>query len=358
MKKTACFELHKELGGKIVDFAGWALPIQFKGILAEHEAVRTRCGIFDCSHMGQAFFRGKDTLSFLQFLISNNLEKIPDGKAIYSGMLDDFGCFVDDLIVYRISQSEAMAVINASNIEKDIEWMLKVAKDKGYNVEISDRSDEMGLLALQGPESPKFLKSVLGLDLVSIKRFGFVTFEFNGQEGFICRTGYTGEEGVELVFPNSVITELFRKFVESGVEPCGLGARDSLRLEKGYSLYGHEITDQTNAIEAGLSWTVDFEKESFMGKEALMKVKEDGPNRKLIGFRMDGKSMGRQGDLIVNESEDVIGEVTSGTFSPTLKVGVGLAYVPKDYRLDSLNIKVRKRVLSAKVWSRDLLKEE
>jgi len=356
MKKTACYDVHREQGGKIVDFAGWALPIQFQGILKEHEAVRTRCGIFDCSHMGQVFVKGPKVLDYFQNLISNNIEKISDGKAIYSGMLNEEGGFVDDLIVYRISPTEAMAVINASNIDKDVAWMKKVEKDGEYGLSIEDRSDEMGLVALQGPESPKFLQETLGIDLKAIKRFGFITFNFEGQDGFLCRTGYTGEEGVELVFPNGVMPKLLKAFIDHGVTPCGLGARDSLRLEKGYSLYGHEIDDTTNAIEAGLSWTVDLEKNDFIGKSALLKIKEEGTKRKLVAFKMEGKAMARQGDVIVDEDENELGTVTSGTFSPSLKGGIGLAYVPSSFTKKQLHIKVRKRVLTANLCKRDFLK--
>jgi len=355
MKKTPCFDLHRELGGKIVDFAGWALPVQYQGILKEHEAVRTNCGIFDCSHMGQVFVKGPRTLEFLQKLISNNLNKIPDGKAIYSGMLNENGCFVDDLIVYRISASEAMVVVNASNIEKDFAWMKKVEREGGFGLSLDNRSEAMGLLALQGPDSPKYLNRVLGLDLSSIKRFGFVVLNYEGQQGYICRTGYTGEEGVELVFPNEVVAGMMKAFVDAGVTPCGLGARDSLRLEKGYSLYGHEITDKTNALEAGLAWTVDFAKDDFIGKQALEAVKSHGPTRKLIGFVMDGKAMARQGDLVVDAQEKEIGIVTSGTFSPTLKIGIGLAYVPSGYEDDSIRLQVRNKILTAKRCSRSFV---
>ena len=355
MKKTACYEVHRKLGGKIVDFAGWALPIQFEGILKEHEIVRTKCGIFDCSHMGQVFVKGEKTLDFFQKLISNNIEKIPDGKAIYSGMLNEKGGFVDDLIVYRISSTEAMAVINASNIEKDVAWMEKVIQESGYDLSLEDRSDQMGLLALQGPSSPEFLNKVLGLDLSEIKRFGFATLNYQGSEGYICRTGYTGEEGVELVFPNDVMPMLLNAFVESGVAPCGLGARDSLRLEKGYSLYGHEIDDTTNAIEAGLSWTVDLGKDDFIGKGALEEVKAKGATRKMVGFQMEGRAMARQGDLVVDQDGQDIGVVTSGTFSPTLKVGIGLAYVPSSFDTETLNLKVRKKVLPATVVTRNFI---
>lgn len=348
MKKTACYDVHLDLGAKMVDFAGWSMPVQYGSMIKEHESVREACGLFDCSHMGQVFVEGSDAEAFIQKLISNNLQRIRHGKAIYSGMLTEAGTFVDDLIVYWRGENRFMIIVNASNIEKDVAWMKQVAETEGQNVEVDDRSEGHGLLAIQGPQAPQVVEKLFPGVYGELESFSFVETQHAGAPGFICRTGYTGEAGVEVIFPNEVMPQLMRAFIEAGALPCGLGARDSLRLEKGYSLYGHEITDETHALEAGLAWTVDLAKTDFIGKAALEKVKAEGQAHRLIGFVMEERAIARHGDDVCDAQGQAIGKVTSGVFSPALKKGIGLAYVPSDLEGDEVFMKVRKKVMKAK----------
>jgi aminomethyltransferase len=352
VQKTALNDYHREIGARMVDFAGWDMPIQFKSIINEHLAVRKNCGVFDCSHMGQFFVTGAQAESFVEQLITNSLSKIDVGKAIYSPMLFENGTFVDDLIVYWLDQNSFMFVVNASNIDKDLTWMKDVAEKMGGDIQIQNRSDELSLLAVQGPKSPEFLEKVLALDFQSMKPFGFMEMDFDGVKGWCCRTGYTGELGVELVIPNEVAVETLKALVEAGVEPCGLGARDLLRLEKGYSLYGHEIDDSNDPLSTGLQWTVDMKKEVFIGKSALENMIKNGHQKKLVGYKVEGRALARHGAKVFSSDGREIGVVTSGAFSPTLKQGIGLAYIEASHDADDLLLEVRQKKIEAKLHSR------
>ncbi len=351
MKKTILYDQHVALGGKVVDFSGWLLPVQYVGILKEHDAVRKACGIFDTSHMGEIRIKGDGAKTFVNRLISNNLERIAPGQALYSPLLKEDGTFVDDLIAYEFAPDEIFLVVNASNIEKDFEWIKskQIPTDK---VAVVNESDSYSMLAVQGPKAPDVLNKIFPGEYARLKSFSFSRPIFQECGILFSRTGYTGEEGVELIVPNSVAVELFNALLAAGAVPCGLGARDSLRLEKGFSLYGHEIDETTNALEAGLGWTVDFGKPDFIGKSALEKIKSEKPRRKLVGLTMIDQGIPRNAHSVVNENGEALGVVTSGTHSPSTGKNIALAYVPADYTADTIFVDVRGKKIRAKIGKR------
>ena len=327
LKKTPLHEVHKELGGKLVDFGGWELPVQFSGILDEHDAVRNRVGIFDVSHMGEITVRGPQALELLQRTTCNDVSKLEDGRAHYNGLLYPNGTFVDDILIYKIADGDYFVVVNASNSDKDFDW-LKQASD-GLDVEVENVSDQWAQLAIQGPEAERMLQPFTSVVLADIKYYRFVRGIFGGVPAIISRTGYTGEDGFELYIHPEHAAPMMRKLVEAGAKPCGLGARDTLRLEAKMALYGNDIDDTTTPIEADLGWIVRLEKGDFAGKDVLAREKAEGPRRKLVGFEMIDRGIGRHGYPIVDRGNE-IGVVTSGTHSPTLKKAIGLAYLPLD----------------------------
>lgn len=325
MKKTPLYEEHLKLNAKMVPFAGWEMPVQYAGLVKEHEAVRTNAGLFDVSHMGEFEFGGSDALPFLNFLTANNVAKLVDGQAQYSLLCNKEGGIVDDILVYRLGENEYWMVVNASNIEKDWNWINQIARETGFkNLFIRNSSDETCLIALQGPKAKELL------DFSDLKPFHFKKLLLPNlkNEIMIARTGYTGEEGVEIFCKPAEGLILWRQLIEKGATPTGLGARDTLRLEACLSLYGHEITDETNPFEAGLSWVVKMEKENFVGKDALAKIRETGLKRKLVGFQMIDKGIAREHYKTFSQGKKEIGYVTSGSYSPTSKQSIGLAYLP------------------------------
>lgn len=333
MKKTNFNEVHKKYGAKLVPFAGFEMPVQYaNGILAEHKAVRERVGIFDVSHMGEVEIRGGDAAAFIQRLTVNDVTKLAAGKAQYSAMCYPDGGIVDDLLVYHRGD-HYMLVINASNIEKDIAWMRENAV--GFaDLDIRDVSDEINLLAVQGPKSIDVLQKLTSTALADIPYYNFAEGELAGVPMLLSRTGYTGEVGFELYFRGDVAAAetvweaIMAAGAEEGIEPAGLGARDTLRLEKGYCLYGNDIDATTNPLEAGLGWITKLKKGEFVALDVLNKVKEEGAKRKLVAFKMaEERQLPRHGYPIVVDGAEA-GVVTSGTQSPNLGIGIGLGYVP------------------------------
>ncbi|NLN32206.1 MAG: glycine cleavage system aminomethyltransferase GcvT [Flavobacteriaceae bacterium] len=332
MKVTSFNQIHKDLGAKMVPYAGFEMPVQYKGVNHEHMIVREGVGVFDVSHMGQFFAKGPEVENLLQFVGTNDVSKVAIGQAQYTCMLNENGGIVDDLIIYKISEDEWMLVVNAANIEKDWEW---INRQNSWNVQLEDRSDEMSLLAIQGPKAIEAMQSLTDINLSEIPFYQFVIGKFAGVEDvIISATGYTGSGGFEIYFKNEAAQTIWEKVMEAGkdfgIEPCGLASRDTLRLEKGFCLYGNDINDDTNPLEAGLGWITKLNTE-FLGKEIIAKEKEEGINRKLIGFKMIEKGIPRQGYKIVDEYENTLGVVTSGTQSPMLKEGIGLGYVAVDF---------------------------
>ncbi|HXX62773.1 MAG TPA: glycine cleavage system aminomethyltransferase GcvT [Bacteroidota bacterium] len=328
LKRTAFHAVHTRMGAKIVEFAGFEMPVQYTGIIEEHRKVREAVGLFDVSHMGEVELRGRDALAFVQKITINDASKLAPGAVQYSAMCYDDGGIVDDLLVYNMGD-HYMLVINAANTAKDIAWMQKQISG---DVSLIDRSDAISLLALQGPASLRTLKGLTDADLDSLAYYHWTRGTVAGVDMIISRTGYTGELGFELYFPSDVATgeavwnAIMNAGRPQGIGPVGLGARDTLRLEMGYCLYGHDIDQTTNPIEAGLGWITKLSKGDFIGKAPIQSAKEKGPVRKLIGFVMQDRAFPRQGYGISNSGAST-GTVTSGTFSPVLGKGIGMGYV-------------------------------
>ena len=326
LKKTPLNSLEHELGGKMIDFGGWELPVQFTGILDEHDAVRTRAGLFDVSHMGEITVKGHDALLLLQRATCNDVSKLEDGRAQYNALLYPTAGFVDDILIYRLGADDYFVVVNASNSDKDFEWLADCAK--GMDVEVTNESANYAQLALQGPNAQRILQPLVDVDLGPIKYYRFARGKVDGTEAIISRTGYTGEDGFELYVAPPESQRIFRKLIENGdVKPCGLGARDTLRLEAKMALYGNDIDATTTPLEADLGWIVKIDKGDFYGRDVLERESAEGPRRKLVGFEMVDRGIARHGYPIVDGQEE-IGVVTSGTQSPTLKKPIGLAYLP------------------------------
>lgn len=311
----------------MIDFGGWELPVQFTGILDEHEAVRTRAGLFDVSHMGEITVKGRQAVDLLQRTTCNNVSKLADGQAQYNGLLYPTGGFVDDILIYRMSGDDYFVVVNASNSDKDFEWLRDAAK--GLDVEVRNESANYAQLAIQGPQSQRLLQPVTDVDLSAIKYYRFTRGKVDGVDAIISRTGYTGEDGFEVYVAPQHGPKIFRKLVDAGAQACGLGARDTLRLEAKMALYGNDIDHSTTPLEADLGWIVKLDKGEFMGRDVLEREQSEGPRRKLVGFEMVDRGIARHGYPIVEGGQE-IGIVTSGTHSPTLKKAIGLAYLPPD----------------------------
>ena len=328
LKRTAFFDQHVALGGKIVEFAGFEMPVQYSGIMDEHQRVRTAVGIFDVSHMGEVEVWGRDALAFVQRVTINDASRLFEGRVQYSAMCYDDAGIVDDLLVYHMGD-HYMLVINAANTVKDIEWLHRHVDG---DVKLKDRSDDIALLAVQGPRSLATLQKLTSADLSAIPYYHFVRHKLAGVDMIVSRTGYTGELGFELYFPSdpSPGDRVWKAVMEAGKEfgigPVGLGARDTLRLEMGYCLYGHDIDKTTNPLEAGLGWITRLDKGPFNGRDALLRVKQQGLSRRLVGFELDDRAFPRQG-YPIHAGGTTVGTVTSGTYSPTLGKGIGMGYV-------------------------------
>mgnify|MGYP000489075311 FL=1 len=352
MKNTALTETHEALGAKMVPFAGYNMPVQYEGINIEHETVRQAVGVFDVSHMGEFLIDGEHALELIQKVSSNDASKLTIGKAQYSCLPNDDGGIVDDLIIYKIKEEQYLLVVNASNIEKDWNW-IQSKNDVGANMR--DLSEDYSLLAIQGPKAIEAMQSITSHDLSAIKFYNFVVGDFAGVEHvIISATGYTGSGGFEIYCKNSDAKQIWDKVFDAGadfgIKPIGLAARDTLRLEMGYCLYGNDIDDTTSPIEAGLGWITKFTKD-FTNSEAIKAEKERGIENKLIAFELDERGIPRQGYDIVDHNGNKIGRVTSGTMSPSLGKGIGLGYVPKvfaDFH-SKINIQIRKKAIPATV---------
>jgi len=356
--RTPLYEEHLKLKARIVEFGGWDMPVFYTNVIDEHNCTRTRVGIFDICHMGEIIVEGKAAFDFIQKLITNDLKKLIDGKAFYTHICLENGCIIDDLFIYRFNEDKYMFVVNAANIEKDYQWMLKHKVD---GVSIINKSDEMAKLDLQGPKSQDVLAKLVDYDLIELKRFCFVEKEISGIKVIVSRTGYTGEDGFELYFDSSKAVDIWNRILEEGkefgIQPIGLGARDTLRIEACYSLYGHELSEHINPIEASTSFVVKLDKDDFIGKGALVRVKENGVLRKVVAFEMIDKAIPRKGYVVSKDGVE-LGYVTSGTMSPMLKKGIGLAFVKVDYAIEGneININIRGKLYSAKIVRKPIYK--
>jgi len=330
MKRTAFYRMHQQLGAKIIEFAGFEMPIQYSGIIDEHKCVRTAVGMFDVTHMGEFEIRGKDALALVQRATTNDASKLFEGKVQYSSMCYPDAGIVDDLLVYRFSD-HFMFVVNASNCAKDFEWIR--SNIGNLNVELIDRSEETSLLAIQGPKSLEMLQPLTSANLSAMQYYTFVQTKLAGVDMIVSRTGYTGELGFELYFESSVATgeKIWTTLIDAGkkfgLKPTGLGARDTLRLEMGFCLYGNDIDKTTNPLEAGLGWITRLDKGDFIGRDALLKVKQDGLKRRLVGFTIDDEKAFPRHGYEIQANGIHAGHVTSGTVSPMLDKGIGMGYV-------------------------------
>jgi aminomethyltransferase len=356
LKKTPLNEAHRSLGGKMVEFGGWDMPVQYTaGVLTEHLRTRTYAGLFDVSHMGEIHVDGKDAIPFVNSITTNDVSKLVDGQAHYSAMLYENGTVVDDLLVYRFSAEKLFLVVNAGTQDKDWAWMNE--NRKGFDVDLRHASEEYCQIAIQGPEATEMLQTITETDLSAIKYYHFTTGEVDGVPSIISRTGYTGEDGFEVYADSAKAVQLWNKMLEignygseDGILPCGLAARNTLRLESAMSLYGHEISDEFTPLEANLGWICKLNKDNFIGKEALVKQKTDGLKKKLVGFEVTDKGIARDGfDVYVNDKK--VGYVTSGSPAPFLKKNIGLAYLPIQFANlgQEIKIDVRGRFLSATI---------
>ena len=350
MKLTALNHIHHQLGAKMVAFAGYEMPVSYAGVNIEHETVRKHVGVFDVSHMGEFFVEGKDALALIQKVTTNDASVLVDRQAQYTCMPNSSGGIVDDLIIYKFHDEKFMMVVNASNIQKDWEW---INAHNSFDARLSNSSDEYSLLAIQGPKAVEAMQSSSPLDLSAIKFYHFEVGEFAGaQDVIISATGYTGSGGFEIYFKNKDAEQIWATVLEAGktfgIQPIGLAARDTLRLEMGMCLYGNDIDETTSPIEAKLGWITKFTKD-FINEEALKKEKENGPKRKLVTFEVTEKGIPRHGYDLLNADGDKIGHVTSGTMSPSLKKAIGMGYVETEYAKfgTEIYIQIRKKQVKA-----------
>jgi aminomethyltransferase len=325
--RTPLYETHRKAGARLVEFAGWEMPVQYAGLLAEHEAVRTRAGLFDVSHMGEVVFRGPRALEALNRLFTNDLSRCADGQAQYGCLCREDGGIVDDVVVYRRAADDLLVCVNAANREKDFAWLAGGAG----GAEVRNESDQWAQLALQGPLAAQLLQRLTNANLSALRSYRFAQGEVAGVPCLVARTGYTGEDGLELFCPPDAAVRIWDEILEAGKHekavPCGLGARDSLRLEMAYRLYGSDMDDGTTPLEAGLGWVVKLDKGDFVGRAALARQREQGVGRKLVGFVLTEPGIARHGYPVLQDGRQV-GVVTSGTRSPTLGTSIGLAYLP------------------------------
>ena len=358
MKKLVLSDLHETLGGKMVEYAGYKMPIQYaEGVKIEHQTVRESVGVFDVSHMGELFISGDKALDFLQYITSNDVSKLIPGKVQYTCLPNANGGIVDDFLLYMIAKNNYLLVVNASNMEKDLAW---INKHNTFGCRVDNQSDNFSLLAVQGPKSIELLQELTSVDLSEIKYYNFrIGSIADIDEVILSRTGYTGEIGFEIYVKNESVKQLWDALFATSIEmkAIGLAARDTLRLEKGYCLYGNDINDTTSPIEAGLGWITKFTKE-FVNHDNLKAQKEAGATKKLVGLELIDKGIARNGYPIVNAEGNKIGIITSGTMSPTLNKAIAMAYVPKELsKVDSeILIQVRKKQIRAKVVAMPFLK--
>ncbi len=354
-KKTPLYDSHVELGGRMVDFAGYTLPVSFRGIVSEHQRVREKVGLFDVSHMGEIEIKGEGAEDFGEYVVTNRVKKLTPGRICYTVACNQEGNILDDLLVYKFSPERILLVVNAINSDKIYNHVAAMAPE---GVGISNLTPEIAQIAVQGPRSKELIlkskfSSAVRDKVEKLKYYRFFTFRLDGQEVLFSRTGYTGEWGYEIYVPSFMATQVWRELLEEGRElgagPVGLGARDTLRFEAGYCLYGHELNEQTSPLEAGLSWVVKLKKDDFVGRESLLEEKEKGPARMLAGFELEGRRIGRQGYPLLLDGEE-IGKVTSGTFSPTLQksMAMGLISSSTPEEADDFAVNVRGKPVPAR----------
>ena len=355
MKKTHLYKYHVE-HGNVIDFGGFAMPVWYEGIKVEHAAVRNACGIFDTCHMGRTWATGPDVIRFLNYVVTNDVTTLEKNGGLYTVMCRPTGGIIDDLILYKISDEKFWVVYNASNREKDFKWLKKNSKD--FDVKLKDVSDEVAMIAVQGPKAQEVLQKITEQDLEKVERFDIAELTVSGYEMMAARTGYTGEDGFELYIPDTTpenpekALKVWNDLIEAGAVPCGLGARDSLRLEAGLWLYGNDMDESINPLEARLGWTVKLDKEGyFIGQRAIQKKKDEGITKILVGIKMEERGIPRHGYPVLNLEEEEIGLVTSGGLSPTLGYGIAMAYVPPEYRKrgTELYIQIRGKPVKGKV---------
>ena len=353
MKNTALSQTHESLGAKMVPFAGYNMPVSYEGVTAEHETVRKSLGVFDVSHMGEFLISGPQALALIQKVSSNDAAKLTIGKAQYSCLPNETGGIVDDLIIYKLKEEQYLLVVNASNIEKD--WSHISTYNEAIGADMRDISEDYSLLAIQGPKAVEAMQSLTSVDLAEIKFYNFKVADFAGIEHvIISATGYTGSGGFEIYCKNTDVKQIWDKVFEAGadfgIKPIGLAARDTLRLEMGYCLYGNDINDTTSPFEAGLGWITKFTKD-FVNSEALAKEKAHGPERKLVAFELDERGIPRHDYDIVDGQGKKIGIVTSGTMSPSMGKGIGLGYVPTVFSEigSKIQIQIRKKAIPATI---------
>jgi aminomethyltransferase len=350
--RTPLHDRHVELGGRMVEFAGWEMPVQYVGVMEEHRAVRGAAGLFDVSHMGELRVRGGGAEAFLQGLTPNDVGRLAPGRAHYSGLLTPQGTYLDDILVYRLAAEDFLVVVNASNRAKDAAWVTEQAAGSG--AQVADESDRFALLALQGPRALDILAPLATQGVGALRYYGFLEGEVAGRRALVSRTGYTGEDGFEIYLDPDDAVPVWDRLLEAGaplgLQPAGLGARDTLRLEAAMALYGHELDEATTPLEAGLSWVVKLDKGEFLGRQALLAQQVRGIERQLVGFEIEGRGIAREAHPVLQDGQTV-GRVTSGTFSPTLNKGLGMAYLPPSLAApgQQLEIEVRGRRLPARV---------
>ncbi len=353
LKRTPLNDVHRSSGGKMVDFGGWDMPVQYEaGVIAEHLATRERAGLFDVSHMGEIWVDGPDAIAFVNHLTTNDVSNLDDGQAHYSALTNENGGVVDDLLVHRFSEDKLLLVVNAATTEKDWAWI--EPKASGFDVKLRQASDDYCQIAIQGPKAASILQTMTDTELSSIKYYHFTTGKVDGVDSIIARTGYTGEDGFEVYAEPSKAVQLWNKMLDAGASdgilPCGLAARNTLRLEAAMSLYGHELSDTISPLEANLGWICKLGKGDFIGRDPMQKLKDEGLKRRLVGFEMVDKGIARDG-FEVYIGDERVGEVTSGSPAPFLKKNIGLALVPVEFAKtgQEITIDVRGKKLAAVV---------
>lgn len=361
IKKTCLYDRHVALEAQMSPFAGFIMPIQYTGIVDEHNAVRNSCGVFDVSHMGEVFVEGPDAERYVNHIFTNDVTGMPVGKILYGMMLYDNGGTVDDLLVYRLAPQQFLLVINAANIEKDVAWINERVNDACFDIKIDHASDRFGQIAVQGPDSEAVLHDVLGIDGEQLAFYTATTiFADNGEEIIVSRTGYTGEDGFEIYASPAVICDFWDELIKSGrATPCGLGCRDTLRFEVGLPLYGDELSADISPIEAGLGMFVKVDKEEFVGKDAVARQKAEGVERKLVGLELSDRAIPRHGYAVLNLDGQPIGEITTGYHAISVDKSVAMAFVKRDYTaLDTeVLVQIRRRTFLAKVVRKQFYKK-
>lgn len=368
IKKTSFHSIFKELGAKLVPFAGWEMPVKFSGQIEEHLHVRNHVGVFDVSHMGEIVIRGKKALQFVNYLVTNNVEPYKQNKVTYTLICNHHGKTLDDILVYPFSETHIFLCVNAANVDKDFEWIKSIYEEKKseYELEIENVSDLYSQLAIQGPKAVDALQTLLAEDISELKYYHAYWTKINGTDVLLSRTGYTGEIGFEIYFNKNYSEKIWNQFFDLAKKfdpkPIGLGARDTLRLEAGFHLYGNDMNEETSPLEASLRWAVKMKKGDFVGRGALQKEIENGSKKRLIAFKLEGQRQAARHDYkIVNEKDKQVGQVTSGAFSPSLKESIGMGYVNKD-TFDNLNqkrlfVKIRNKNLPLTIVEKPFFKD-